>query len=126
MKNAVFYSLAAAYAEEKGAHWLVGGHNADDRRLFEDTSEAFFVNLQSALSSGSPRLKGKLEIDRPLRDMSKPEVVALASAVGVPFELTWSCHRAGAKHCWRCAGCKARAAAFRASGVEDPLRPKKV
>ena len=62
MKNAVFYSLAAAYAEEKGAHWLVGGHNADDRRLFEDTSEAFFANLQSALSSGSPRLKGKLEI----------------------------------------------------------------
>ena len=45
MKNAVFYSLAAAFAEEKGARRIIGGHNAEDKILFEDTSEEFFDSL---------------------------------------------------------------------------------
>jgi 7-cyano-7-deazaguanine synthase len=82
--------------------------------------------MQAVLLAASPRLRrNKLEIQRPLRDMRKPEVVALAAAIGVPLELTWSCHRDGEKHCWKCPGCKARAAAFKTAGVRDPLKPKR-
>jgi 7-cyano-7-deazaguanine synthase len=127
MKNAVFYSLAAAYAEEKRAVRIIGGHNADDRRLFDDTSDEFFASLQRAITSSSPRLRRRgLKILRPLKDKSKSEVVALAAGIGVPLELTWSCHRAGQEHCWRCDGCRRRAEAFRAAGVLDPLASKKV
>jgi len=127
MKNAIYYSLAAAFAEEKGAGCIIGGHNADDRRLFEDTSEEFFGSLQKALTAGSPRLRRNgLKILRPLKDLGKAEVVALAAGIGVPLELTWSCHRAGAEHCWRCDGCRRRVEAFAAAGVEDPLKSKKV
>ncbi|MDG6966611.1 MAG: 7-cyano-7-deazaguanine synthase [Nitrososphaerota archaeon] len=123
MKNAVFYSMAAAFAEERGSHRLVGGHNLDDRRAFEDTGEAFFSSLEKALLASSPRLRmNGLKIVRPLRDKSKAEVVALAARIRVPLELTWSCHRAGEAHCWRCDGCASRVKAFEGAGVEDPLR----
>jgi 7-cyano-7-deazaguanine synthase len=125
LKNAVYYSLAAAYAEEKGADCIIGGHNADDRRLFDDTSEEFFASLQKTISASSPRLRRRgLKILRPLKDKSKAEVVALAAGIGVPLELTWSCHRAGAEHCWRCDGCRSRIEAFETAGVRDPLAPK--
>jgi 7-cyano-7-deazaguanine synthase len=127
MKNAIFYTLAAAYADEKGSGAIIGGHNADDRRLFEDTSEEFFASLEKTLVAGSPRLRRNgLKILRPLKDMSKGEVVAFAADMGVPFELTWSCHRAGHEHCWRCEGCKRRMEAFEAARVTDPLFSKKV
>ncbi len=127
MKNAVFYSLAAAFAEEKGSDCLIGGHNADDRRVFDDVSEEFFANLKKTLTSASPRLRRRgLRILRPLSGLSKPEVVALAKEIGVPLELTWSCHRSGSTHCWRCDGCGGRTRAFAAAGVEDPLNSKKV
>jgi 7-cyano-7-deazaguanine synthase len=122
MKNAVYYSLAAAFAEEKGSDRIIGGHNADDKLLFEDTSEEFFASLQTTLLTASPRLRRRgLRISRPLKDMSKTEVVALAAKIRVPLELTWSCYRTGQEHCWVCEGCRLRIEAFRAAGVEDPL-----
>lgn len=127
MKNAVYYSLAAAYAEEKGADRIIGGQNGDDRRLYDDTSEEFFASLQKTIVASSTRLRRRgLKILRPLKDKSKPEVVALAAGMGVPLELTWSCHRSGAEHCWRCDGCMGRLHAFEAAGVEDPLWPNNV
>jgi 7-cyano-7-deazaguanine synthase len=125
MKNAIYYSLAAAYAEEKGSDCIIGGQNGDDQRLFEDTSEEFFASLQKTISASSPRLRRKgLKILRPLKDKSKPDVVALAAGMGVPLELTWSCHRSGKEHCWRCDGCRRRMEAFEAAGVEDTLSKK--
>lgn len=127
MKNALYYSLAAAYAEEKGSHRIIGGQNADDRRVFEDTSEEFFASLQKTILASSPRLRNRgMKIVRPLKDKSKAEVVALAAGMGVPLELTWSCHRSGEEHCWRCDGCLGRIRAFEAAGVRDPLTSKKV
>jgi 7-cyano-7-deazaguanine synthase len=127
MKNAIFYSLAAGYAEEKGSVLIIGGHNADDARVFEDTSEEFFASLRKTLYAASPRFRvNGLVILRPLKDMTKPEVVKMAAGVGVPLEKTWSCHRAGEKHCWKCAGCAQRREAFEKAGIVDPLRPKKV
>jgi len=127
MKNAIYYSVGAAFAEEKGAGAIIGGHNRDDREVFEDTGDEFFAYLEKAFLAGSKRLKrNDLRIQRPLKDKSKAEVVALAAGVGVPLELTWSCHRAGAVHCWKCEGCGRRIEAFDAAGVRDPLRVKKV
>lgn len=127
MKNAIYYSLAAAFAEEKGSDCIIGGHNGDDRRLFEDTSEEFFASMQKTILASSPRLsKRGLKILRPLKDMTKAEVVALAAKIGVPLELTWSCHETGEEHCWKCDGCKLRIKAFEAAGARDPLMSKKV
>jgi len=123
MKNATFYSLAAAYAEETGCSCIVGGHNRDDLKLFEDTSDEFFAHLQKTLRVGSARLRERrLTIWRPLRRMPKVRVVSLAHRLGVPMELTWSCHMGGRTPCWHCSGCMARTRSFSEAGIEDPLR----
>lgn len=123
MRNAVFYSLAASYAEEVRADFVVGGHNRGDLRVFRDVAPGFFTNLQKAFWAGSRILnERKTRILRPLSSKTKPEVIRLAASLGVPLGLTWSCHRDGAKHCWRCDGCAARARSFEEAGVADPLK----
>ena len=125
MRNSIYYSVAAAYAEEVGAAMVIGGHNRDDMMVFEDTSDVFFRATQKALRTASARLREQdFRIWRPLRTMSKVEVVRLASRLRVPFEMTWSCHGDGRTHCWECDGCRQRELAFRQAGVHDPLRGK--
>jgi 7-cyano-7-deazaguanine synthase len=122
MRNSVFYSFAASYAEEVGASVIVGGHNRDDLEVFRDTSPEFFRELQKAFRAGSKVLEErKLRIERPLKKSTKAEVVRRADKVGVPFQLTWSCYREGRDHCWECDGCLARVRAFKDAGVRDPL-----
>ncbi|MDA4118414.1 MAG: 7-cyano-7-deazaguanine synthase [Thaumarchaeota archaeon] len=126
MKNAIYYSIAASFAEETGSNYIVGGHNMDDRLFFEDTSDEFFRDLQRTLLAGSVRLReSRMRILRPLRRRSKVEVVKLAAELGVPLELTWSCHVDGEEQCGECSGCRQRVESFRAAGIDDPLHPKK-
>jgi 7-cyano-7-deazaguanine synthase len=122
LRNNIFYSFAASYADETGAVLIVGGHNRDDQEVFKDVSSDFFGALQAALWKGSPVLRrNRVRIVRPLSRLRKVEVVRLAASLGVPLELTWSCHRDGKMHCWRCQGCLTRKRSFQAAGVVDPL-----
>ncbi len=124
LRNSIFYAFAASVAEETGADSIVGGHNRDDAKVFDDVSPRFFSAQQEAFRAASSVLRReRVGIVRPLRLLSKAQVIALASRLRAPLELTWSCHRDGMKHCWRCAGCVSRAEAFGRAGVADPLAP---
>ena len=52
--------------------------------------------------------------------MTKADVVKQGIALGVPYELTWSCYEGGEKPCGKCATCMDRAKAFADNGVADP------
>ena len=127
LRNSIFYAFAASYAEETGAKSLVGGHNRDDTKVFADVSPEFFGSLQRSFRSGSRiLLKNRLEIARPLKLLRKPDVIRLGASLGVPFELTWSCHQDSEKHCWKCDGCLTRVRCFKEAGVVDPLAGSKL
>lgn len=129
LRNAIFYSYAASYAEEAAASVIVGGHIGDDTAVFKDVGSEFFSHLQRALLAGSAVLrKSGLKIVRPLKQRDKVSVLKLAASLGVPLELTWSCHRSGRSHCWKCPGCASRERAFEMAGLEDPLStaPRKI
>jgi len=124
LRNSIFYSFAASYAEETRASLIVGGHNKDDMMVFDDAGAKFFEALERALWAGSSILRrNRTHIFRPLSRRSKVQVVKLAASMGVPLELTWSCHRAGKEHCWRCDGCLSRRESFDRAGLSDPLEP---
>ncbi|QQG48014.1 MAG: 7-cyano-7-deazaguanine synthase [archaeon] len=121
-RNAVFYGLAASFAEEVGAVVVAGGHHKEDAVRFPDASPAFFSALERALLVGTPALRRRgMRIVLPLRTLSKSQVLRRASREGVPLQLTWSCHRDGRLHCWKCEGCLWRVRSFREAGVSDPL-----
>ncbi len=86
MRNGIFYSLAASFAEEVGADYIIGGHNREDVEVFPDTTPAFFESFQKAIWAGSKLLgERRTTILRPLQLKSKPEVVSLAAGLGVPL-----------------------------------------
>ncbi len=122
MRNAIFYSVGASCAEEVGADFIIGGHIKEDFGAFPDTRPEFFAGLERSFWTGSRALGArKTRILRPLGGKTKVEVIRLAASLGVPLELTWSCHRGGRKHCWECRGCLARRESFERAGVPDPL-----
>ena len=122
LRNSIFYSFAASYAEEVGAQVAVGGHNKDDLAAFDDASPSFFKPLEAALREASPALrKNGFRVVRPLESKTKPQVIRLAVKLGVPLGLTWSCHRDGSEPCWECEGCLNRTRSCRRAKVADPL-----
>jgi len=61
-----------------------------------------------------------VRIELPLRGKTKVGVLRMGLRLGVPLELTWSCHRDGKRHCGRCSSCIERREAFAKAGVDDP------
>ena len=101
--------IGAAYGESIDAKALIMGYTKDD--FAEGIGE--FVLSQPT----------RLRISAPFELKTKAEVVKLGVKLEVPFDLTWSCLYGSlqAIPCGECKGCIARAAAFKAAKVEDPL-----
>lgn len=88
-RNAMFLSLASAYGET-----LHVGAIKNDQDLFKDCRREFFNKMEDVL---------EVNIQTPLIEMTKAEVVEEARAVSVPLDLCVSCYRGNA--CGRCLSC---------------------
>lgn len=120
-RNMMFYSIAAHYAEYLDARWIVGGHNSHDVSFFKDASRPYIEKMNVLFKEGCLLCDGRqYQIVLPLADMDRKAVIALAGELGVPIELTWSCHREGDAHCGRCYACTQRLEAFSELGIKDP------
>ena len=121
-KNLIFYSIAAHYAEYMNAKWIVGGHNKQDTQFYTDASKDYIGMLNGLLRDGCMLCNGShYQINTPLADLDRLQVIHYAMDMRVPLELTWSCHVKTQKHCGKCYGCKSRKAAFEALGFKDPV-----
>jgi len=63
----------------------------------------------------------KIELETPLVEMMRGEVVRLGRHLAVPFEASWSCLRSGEAPCGMCYGCASRAQGFVTAAVPDPI-----
>ena len=112
-------ALAMSLAPDEDTCLYLGAH-ADDAagEAYPDCSPAFTEAMGDAVRIGT---YGKIMLRAPFVRMGKAEVVRTGLALGVPYELTWSCYEGGDVPCGRCATCLDRRAAFAANGVEDPV-----
>ena len=62
------------------------------------------------------------QIETPIIDKSKAEIVRMAIDIGAPLEHTWSCYEGGSRPCGHCDSCLLRAKGFAEAGVTDPAR----
>lgn len=122
-RNLIFYGLALAEAEARGAELIVGGHNGGDSEVFPDASPLFFRSLNriSKMALWSSKSQA-VKIETPLSGMTKSEVINLGVGMGVPLELTWSCYWDGDRHCGTCESCIERRTAFVEAGIGDPTQ----
>ena len=119
-RNGLFLSSAAAIALSKGCEVIYYGAHSDDAagNAYPDCSETFHHAMNQAIYEGSGK---QLHIEAPFVDVSKSEVVKKGLAIGVPYELTWSCYEGKEKPCGVCGTCIDRQKAFEENGVKDPL-----
>ncbi len=118
-RNLVFLALAASVAEARGATRIYLGATAADWH-HPDCTESFFAPFRAALSAGLDRAPA---LRTPLAGFSKVQVLRLAVSLGVPLELTWSCHLGGPKPCGGCAPCRLRRQTFAELALADPGVP---
>ena len=121
-RNGLFLSSAAAIALSRDCGVIYYGAHADDAAgcAYPDCSPAFHQAMQEAIREGSGR---QLTLEAPFIHSTKAEVVRQGLAIGVPYELTWSCYEGKDHPCGRCGTCIDRAKAFAENGVEDPAMP---
>lgn len=118
-RNGLFLSAAASIALSRDCEVIFYGAHADDAAgsAYPDCSEEFNRAMDEAIRLGSG---GMLSIRAPFIGLTKAEVVAEGSRLGVPYQYTWSCYEGGDVPCGVCGTCRDRAEAFRKNGLADP------
>lgn len=125
-RNTVFLALALGWAEVLEAPDIFIGVNAVDYSGYPDCRPAFIeaferlANLATREGIEGPGFR----ILAPLQNMTKGEIVAEGTRLGVDYGLTVSCYQANdaGQACGRCDSCRLRAGGFAAAGITDPTR----
>jgi 7-cyano-7-deazaguanine synthase len=99
-RNLLFLVLGAAVASSKGVRNIVIGLLAERTTIFPDQTDRFLRAAEAALSES---LGSQIEIHCPLRDLTKKDVLTLASAKGLSN--FYYCHSGTKVPCGKCIAC---------------------
>lgn len=123
-RNLIFLSFATAYAEVIGADHVFIGINQQDYSGYPDCRieflTAFTATANLATKAGTQDGR-RLHIHAPLSNLTKGDIVRRGLALGVPYELTWSCYEGGERACGTCDSCLLRRKGFAEAGATDPI-----
>ena len=126
-RNTIFLSFAMAYAEVVGAKDIFIGVNALDYSGYPDCRPEFIASFQETANLGTKAgvtEDERLQIQTPLIDMSKAEIAATGTKLGVDYAMTISCYDPDdtGLACGHCDSCLLRQKGFREAGLADPTR----
>jgi len=117
--NAIALSVMMLCAIGARASTIYVGYHRDDAQDNEGYARQAMERLEALAAIDR---EGAPKIIAPFLHMTKTEVFKLGAAMGVPYDLTWSCLRAKDLQCGQCAACRARRRAFADAGLVDPTR----
>jgi len=126
-RNAIFLTLAFAWAEVVGADRVYIGVNSVDYSGYPDCRSEFIGALNRALNLASKQFVetgSGIAIVTPVMDFSKKRIVEKGLELGVPFQNTTSCYQGGEEACGVCDSCRIRSQAFLDNGMVDPVKYK--
>ena len=97
--------------------------HAGDHYVYPDCRPGFVeafdrMQKEAVEGFGDPSLR----LYAPFVEKTKAQIVEIGSALGVPYEETWSCYEGGELHCGLCGTCNERKEAFQLVGVPDPTK----
>jgi len=113
-RNGLFINVAACYAEDMGADWIVCGFNHEEGVEFPDNTQEFVNAVNEALKYST--LTG-VKLVSLVQDMDKPEIVETALSLGIDLDDVWSCYRPGIKPCGQCPSCLRNKEAYMKAGI---------
>ncbi|MCK9150557.1 7-cyano-7-deazaguanine synthase QueC [Methanobacterium alcaliphilum] len=115
-RNVVFTAIATAFAEAEDADIIIVGWDLEEAVTFPDNSREFLEAFNQTLSIGT--LEG-VQIEAPVIDLNKNEIVKLGEKVEAPMHLSYSCYMGEEEHCGVCESCMRRKRAFEMAHIED-------
>jgi len=124
-RNLIFLSLATGLAEVVKASHLVIGANIVDYSGYPDCRSEFLDAFARAANLGTKAgtLTHDMQVDAPLIQLKKSEIIALGLRLGLDYALTHSCYDpdASGTPCGHCDACRFRLQGFAELGESDPL-----
>lgn len=126
-RNTIFLSFALAFAEVLGSSDIFIGVNALDYSGYPDCRPEFvaaFQNLARIATKTGVEGSTQVTIHAPLMEMTKAQISAAGTELGVDYAITTSCYDADAegRACGRCDACHLRHQGFIQAGLADPTR----
>ena len=123
-RNTVFLSVALGYGEVIGARHLFIGANAVDYSGYPDCRPSFIEQFEQLANVATAAVDGgdRWSVEAPLMTMSKSDIVAAGSSIGIDYSLTVSCYQAdeNGAACGACDACRFRRKGFMDAGLPDP------
>lgn len=130
MRNLHLIATGAAFADKRDAIAVFHGAQAGDDADYPDCRQTFMDSAAGAINKSVPDDQ-EINLQTPLINKEKFEVIQLAHDTGVEFRHTYSCYTEvedldNPTPCGDCPACVERAEAFRTAGIDDPLATPKV
>ncbi len=128
IRNAVFLSIASAWAFTLNASLVAYGAHTGDKN-YPDCRPNFAKKLESSFNQGEidgikSGLRKNIEIWSPYKKgLSKSDLLKVGyKTIGDSIFKTWSCYSSGKYHCGLCESCNNRKNAFEKSGIQDKTK----
>lgn len=128
IRNAVFLSIASAWAYTLNASLVAYGAHTGDKQ-YPDCRPIFAKRLESAFNQGeidgiNSGLRKNIEIWSPYRNgLSKSDLLKEGIRnLGDSIFGTWSCYSNKKFHCGICESCNNRKSAFDKAGIKDKTK----
>ncbi|HJS82965.1 MAG TPA: 7-cyano-7-deazaguanine synthase, partial [Nitrososphaera sp.] len=135
VRNAVFITIASAWAMSIGARMVAYGAHTGDVSSYPDCRPEFALALANALnlaeadSISSGRRQGIKIVSPATEDLDKAALLQAGNRIlGDKIFQTWSCYSNGTKsgndyiHCGHCESCINRKVSFISAQIEDKTR----
>lgn len=116
-RNGIMLSVLAGLAESRDLQQVLIANHFGDHAIYPDCRESFVKPMGEAITAGT---SNGVKLVAPYTTLTKAEIVARGTRLGVPYGKTYSCYQGGERHCGRCGTCRERHEAFVANGLEDP------
>lgn len=116
-RNGIMLSILAGLAESRDLQQVLIANHFGDHAIYPDCRESFVKPMGEAITAGT---NNGVKLVAPYTKLTKAEIVARGTRLGVPYGKTYSCYQGGERHCGRCGTCRERHDAFVANGLEDP------
>lgn len=116
-RNGTMLSVLAGLAESRDLQQVLIANHFGDHAIYPDCRESFVKPMGEAITAGT---SNGVKLVAPYTTLTKAEIVARGTRLGVPYGKTYSCYQGGERHCGRCGTCRERHDAFVANGLEDP------
>ena len=116
-RNGIMLSIAAGFAESRGAEGLVIAAHSGDHAIYPDCREPFMHAMSDAIRLGT---YVEIQVLRPFIGTDKTGIARRGAELVVDFARTWSCYKGGTIHCGTCGTCVERREAFLLAGIGDP------